>query len=919
MKAWLLQKSWRIILAGIMIVAVPLLGLSILIRIQTTAALEERLDKETQWLATTAARHMETSLKGNISIGRLFVTRLTLQEAIKKGDKTLLTRHLKILTATIPELDRVFLTTEKGVQIANFPETPATLGVDFSDRDWFKGVSKDWAPYVSEFYVRAAEPKRYLFAIAVPVRIDGDVRAILVMQPKPDYIKNILLSIEIGRGRIYAVDKQGHLIYHPDYVLDRIIDFSTVPAVRKVMEGKSGVLDPVAQADGERFISAYSSMKEWEWGIIVEKPEKVILEPIRRITLWITAFTALMLLLGGYFAYRGAILLIETQSLTTKLREDEQVEKTYNEILTLLNNPWPSITELCQASLTRLIDLSCAETGVLYTLDESGFTPCSAVGVTLPAAADSLALECLLRKRPLRIQDIPADAHMEMAAGIGTFRPKEIIAIPLLHKDAAVGALELACIHGFPERDIRMLEQVAPQIAIGINTLRNQLALKNLSDELSCSNEEFQAMNEELQAMNEELQSQQKEIAETNARLVDVSKAKSDFLANMSHELRTPLNAILGFSEVLQDGLFGSLSEKQNEYVRDIYSSGKHLLELINDILDLAKIESGKMELEPQKFRLKETLASSLNMFREKAMKHCIKLDIEITPDADREIEADQRKFKQIMFNLLSNALKFTPDGGSVRIAARRLENKKIRSSEDEKTLISHLPDFPASDADLIEISVTDTGIGIKAEDMQKLFKEFSQLESPYDKKYEGAGLGLALTKRLVELHGGTISVRSEFGKGSTFSFVIPISASAVPAEGCNHTPGIQRVSQGGKCALVIDDDNRAVSLIEEPLVACGYSMLRASDGKSGIETAQRERPAFIVLDIIMPGMDGFEVAEALASNDQTSGIPVIVLTARELTAAERKRLEKKVDAIVIKGELNREGFMRLVTKTIRG
>ncbi|MBI5075915.1 MAG: response regulator [Nitrospirae bacterium] len=917
MKDWLLQKRWRIILAGIMIVAIPLLGLSALIRIQTTVALEERLDKETQWLSTTAGRHLETSLKGKIAIGRLFITRPLLLDAIKSNDRAEMTKHLKILINTAPELDRVFITTEKGLQTANFPETPATLGVDFSDRDWYKGVSRDWSPYISEFYVRAAEPKRYLFAIAVPVRIDGIVRAILVMQPKPDYIKNILTSVEIGRGRIYAVDRQGQLIYHPDYILDRIIDFSTLPAVRRVMEGQSGVLDPVAQAGGERFISAYSPVKEWGWGIIVEKPEEVILEPIRRITFWIAAFTALMLMLGGYFAYRGAMLLIETQGLTAKLREDELVEKTYNEILTLLNNPWPSLIEMCNASLTRLIEQSCAETGLLYSFDDSGIFPCSAVGVQLPDAADSLALECLRQKRSLRIREIPPDTHMMMDTGIGNLRPRDIIAIPLFHKDAAVGALELACIHGFPDRDIRMLEHIAPQIAIGINTIRSQIALKNLSDELSCSNEEFQAMNEELQAMNKELQNQQKEIAETNARLVDVSKAKSDFLANMSHELRTPLNAILGFSEVLQDGLFGNLSEKQNEYVGDIYSSGKHLLELINDILDLAKIESGKMELEPLKFSLKDTLASSLNMFREKALKHGIKLNFEITPDADREIEADQRKVKQIMFNLLSNAVKFTPDGGSVRVSARKWVRDLGLGVSEEGPIPD--PQQSAPDRDFIEISVTDTGIGIKPEDMPKLFKEFSQLESPYDKKYEGAGLGLALTRRLVELHRGTIRVESEFGKGSTFSFSLPVSARAVSAESCDHTPEKRRVSQGEKRALVIDDDDRAVSLIEEPLAAGGYSVIRASDGRAGLEAAQKERPAFIVLDLIMPVMDGFEVAEALASDDRTSGIPVIVLTARELTAAERKRLEGKVDAIVIKGELNREGFMSLVRKTITG
>ena len=259
------------------------------------------------------------------------------------------------------------------------------------------------------------------------------------------------------------------------------------------------------------------------------------------------------------------------------------------------------------------------------------------------------------------------------------------------------------------------------------------------------------------------------------------NKTKSDFLANMSHELRTPLNSILGFSELLTDELFGKLNGKQKEYAKDIYESGKHLLALINDILDLAKVESGKMELELSSFLLKDVLNTSMNMLKEKAMNHNIKLTLDIKPDADIEIEADERKFKQIMFNLLSNAVKFTPDGGSVQITARKvtppsLPLDKGRLGGVSKEEPTPNPQPPTPDGDFIEISVTDTGIGIKAEDMPKLFKEFSQVESAYTRQYEGTGLGLALTKKLVELHEGKIWVESEFGKGSTFTFSIPVN-----------------------------------------------------------------------------------------------------------------------------------------------
>lgn len=250
------------------------------------------------------------------------------------------------------------------------------------------------------------------------------------------------------------------------------------------------------------------------------------------------------------------------------------------------------------------------------------------------------------------------------------------------------------------------------------------------------------------------LKVQQQELAESNRRLDEVSRTKSDFLANMSHELRTPLNSVIGFSEVLQDQMFGPMNGKQQEYVNNILVSGKHLLSLINDILDLAKVESGKMELELTAFSLLESLSASLMMLREKALKGGIELRMDLAPENDVSIEADQRKLKQIMFNLVSNAVKFSPAGGTVSVGAVR-------------------------DGDFMEITVTDTGIGIKKEDIPKLFQEFSQIGSVYTKGIEGTGLGLALTRHMVELHGGRVWLKSEIGAGSRFSFTIPLTQAA--------------------------------------------------------------------------------------------------------------------------------------------
>jgi PAS domain S-box-containing protein len=230
------------------------------------------------------------------------------------------------------------------------------------------------------------------------------------------------------------------------------------------------------------------------------------------------------------------------------------------------------------------------------------------------------------------------------------------------------------------------------------------------------------------------------------------SLAKSDFLANMSHELRTPLNSVIGFSEVLQDQLFGPINEKQQEYLGNIISSGRHLLSLINDILDLSKVESGRMELDLTLFSLRETLEGSLTMLREKAVQGGIDLRLVVAPEAEVHIVSDRRKLKQILFNLLSNAVKFTPTAGTVELSVVR-------------------------EGDFLEISVADSGIGVRESDIPRLFQTFTQLESVYTKGFEGTGLGLALTRQLVELHGGRVWVKSEFGKGSRFSFTLPLEA----------------------------------------------------------------------------------------------------------------------------------------------
>jgi signal transduction histidine kinase/HAMP domain-containing protein len=336
----------------------------------------------------------------------------------------------------------------------------------------------------------------------------------------------------------------------------------------------------------------------------------------------------------------------------------------------------------------------------------------------LPLDDDSTPTSRALRLREIVvIPDVETEewvsATMKQLARERGFRAT--MCAPMLRENNAIGSIAVTRVTPgpFTDKQIALLETFASQAVIAIENVRLFNEIQDKSRQLEVANQH-----------------------------------KSEFLANMSHELRTPLNAIIGFSEVLAQKMFGEVNDKQLDYLNDINSSGQHLLSLINDILDLAKIEAGRMELDLARFDPAQAIDNTLTLIRERATRNGIALSLESDPDIG-ECVADARKFKQIMLNLLSNAVKFTPEGGRVSVKARRANGG-------------------------LEISVSDTGIGIAEADQKLVFEEFRQASGDYLKKSEGTGLGLALTRSFVELHGGRISLQSEVGKGSTFTFTLP-------------------------------------------------------------------------------------------------------------------------------------------------
>ena len=364
---------------------------------------------------------------------------------------------------------------------------------------------------------------------------------------------------------------------------------------------------------------------------------------------------------------------------------------------------------------------------------------------------------------------------------------RSLIAVPLISRDEVVGIIILSSNGQFRygERELSLTEKVGNQISGAIANALIFAELKRMEEELRMAQLALETRVEErtaaLAKTNKDLQAEiterkhAEELLKTAKEAAEASSiAKSAFLANMGHELRTPLNIIIGFSELMAEGQAGDLNETQKEYTGDVLQSSRHLLSLINDILDLSRVEAGKLELDASEVFLRDLLKNSQLMVKEKALKHGIQVSQEINGVPDW-IRGDERKLKQILYNLLANAVKFTPEGGTVVLAARSLSYRQDNwvAGNDQGM---EIPFQPAGESRWVEFSVRDTGIGLKQEDLERIFAPFEQADNTASRRYQGTGLGLSLTRRLVELHGGRIWGTSEgVGKGSTFSFVIPV------------------------------------------------------------------------------------------------------------------------------------------------
>jgi signal transduction histidine kinase len=654
-------------------------------------------------------------------------------------------------------------------------------GVDRSGDPAFKGAKPEQTWFGPVSFRKETEPY-----MSIAVRAKGNAGAVTVADVNLKFIWDVVTRIKIGKkGKAYVVDGSGHLVADPDIGLVlRKTDLSKLPqvqwALRKDAE-ESFALVARDSADAP-VLTAYASIEPLGWKVFVEQSFDEVFETLNAAILRSVGLIAAGLLISALVALwlaRSMVHPIRTlqegaarigagdldQEIVIRTGDElEALANQFNQMSAQLRESYAGLEKKVEertAELQETLNQQTATSDILRVISSSPtnvqpvldaivnsaaglFKPCIAAivmreGDTVQLHARSISDPN--RKMLEQIYPLPFDPERVVSARVMVER--RVVEIPDIEAEGVLEIVRRVARAG-DYRSVTFVPLVREQEGIGVITLTHpsagfrltakQLALvQTFSDQAVIAIENVRLF---------------REIQDKSRQLEIANQHKSDFLANMSHELRTPLNAIIGFSEVLLEKMFGEVNEKQLDYLQDIHSSGKHLLSLINDILDLSKIEAGRMDLDIAEFDLRSALQNAMTLVKERAQRHGIELNLE-ADEAISVFRADERKFKQIMLNLLSNAVKFTPEGGKIGVRAKPVGNA-------------------------VEIAVSDTGVGIAPEDQKIVFDEFKQVGRDYTKKAEGTGLGLALTKRFVELHGGSIRLESTPGKGSTFTVTIP-------------------------------------------------------------------------------------------------------------------------------------------------
>ncbi|WP_411108989.1 HAMP domain-containing protein [Streptomyces sp. c-19] len=634
--------------------------------------------------------------------------------------------------------------------------------------------------------------------------------------------------------------------------------------------------------------------------------------------------------------------MVESLRATTRANEEQDWLQTNLARITGLLQGTRSLPELAELVMAEVPPLVSAQYGAFFAADEDEHGPglVMAASYGLPDATgddgprrfrtgEGLVGQAARGRCPLVVDPVPP-GYVTISSGVGSAEPRALIVLPVVVEGQVLGAVELASLQPFTSLHRDFLDRFVDSAGAVLNSLVANLRTdallgqsRSLADELRSRTEELQARQRELQRSNAELLEKAALLAERNKdiesknrvieqarqeletraqQLSRTSMYKSEFLANMSHELRTPLNSLLILARLLTQNPDGNLTQKQVDYAEVIHSAGSDLLQLIDDILDLSKVEAGKMEVRHEPFAMSQLLEYLESTFGPVADERGLDFSVTVAPDVPHHLTTDEGRLRQVLRNLLSNALKFTDKG--------RVELTVAHTPSDE------IPAALRDGRPVLAFRVTDTGVGIAPDRLRHIFDAFQQGDGTTARQYGGTGLGLSISREVATLLGGTIEVESMPGRGSTFTFHLPeragprTPAATEPADGpqdrggdlADPAAGIDSPYTRGSTVLVVDDDTRNVYALTEVLEAQGLRVLTADGGRRGIDlVAEHDEIRLVLMDVMMAGTDGYRAIEEIRRLPGRAGLPIIVVTAKAMPGDRADALAAGADDYLAK------------------